>query len=339
MKKKLNESRLGGLVLIVGMCVALGAACDLGPEPYTPPDETVVPPVQPPEDPCDTQPGICYNPVKANVILLVDRSGSMAEPADCGQASCPSKWEQLLGLSAYLPEAKELANLGLAVFPSPEYNGCEVAGGLLVPLSGHPNVDDHIMTAIAQVRPGGKTPVASALDELRLSGAINDPDRDNTIVILTDGKPNCACAAGDDACERDAAVAAIQRLENGNPPVDIDVIGFGASALEAQETLTAMAQAAGDDRYYQSDTIEDLISTMYGISVGKIPCTFDLDEWPEPDKLIVWMDNVQVPPCSTDPCESGYTYDPSEGVVEFHGATCNALRDGESHNVWFDQLP
>jgi hypothetical protein len=296
------------------------------------------PPDDPPDDQCD-EPGICYNAVKANVMLLVDRSGSMSEPADCGQASCPSKWDQLLSLSAYLGEAKGLANLGLAVFPSPEYNGCEVAGGLLVPLSGHPDVDDHIMAAIAQVRPGGKTPIAAALDELRLSGAISDPDRDNTVVILTDGKPNCACENNDDACERDAVVAAIQRLENGDPPVDIDVIGFGASAHEAHETLAAMAQAAGDDHYYQSDTIEDLIGTMYEISVGKVPCTFDLDEWPEPDKLIVWMDDVQVPPCTTDPCESGYTYDPSEGVVEFHGVTCNALRDGEGHNVWFDQLP
>jgi hypothetical protein len=189
------------------------------------------------------------------------------------------------------------------------------------------------------VVPGGKTPVAAALDELRLFGGLDDPERSNTVVILTDGKPNCSCNNGAITCERDEAVAAIERLENSDPPVDIDVIGFGASAQDAHETLNAMAQAAGDEHYYQSDTIEDLIATMYQIGVDKAPCTFHLDEWPEPDRLIVWLDDVQVPPCQAEPCQSGYTYDPSQGIVEFHGDTCAALRDGERHHVWFDQLP
>jgi hypothetical protein len=342
MKGKSRENKTGRLVVVAGICVALCAAC--GEMPYDPP---IVPDAGSGgsdagpggSDESYDGPGIRYNPVKANVMLLVDRSGSMAEPADCGLASCPSKWEQLLSLGVYLAEAKELANLGLAVFPSPEYNGCEVAQGLLVPLSGAPDVDEQMMNAVARVVPGGKTPVAAALDELRLFGGLDDPERSNTVVILTDGKPNCSCANGEAACERDAAVAAVQRLENSDPPVDIDVIGFGASAQEAHDTLYAMALAAGDKDYYQSDTIEDLIGTMYEIGIGKVPCTFNLDEWPEPDRLIVWLDDVQVPPCQDDPCQSGYTYDPSDGVVEFHGATCAALRDGQRHHVWFDELP
>jgi hypothetical protein len=345
MKKKERLNGVGGLLVGAGVCIALCAACGEMPEyPDDLPDSRSDGSVKPDggSDESDTSydgPGIKYNPVKANVMLLVDRSGSMAEPADCGLASCPSKWEQLLSLGAYLAEASQLACLGLAVFPSPEYNGCEVSGGILVPLSCDSDVDERIMDAVARVVPGGRTPVASALDELRLFGGLDDPERDSTVVILTDGKPNCACGIGDVACERDEAVAAVLRLENSDPPVDIDVIGFGASAREAHDTLYAMAQAAGDENYYQSDTIEDLIGTMYQIGAGKTPCTFYLDEWPEPDRLIVWMDDVQVPPCQTDPCESGYTYDQSEGVVEFHGTTCAALRDGERHHVWFDALP
>jgi len=270
-------------------------------------------------------------------MLLVDRSGSMAEPVDCGEARCPSKWEQLLGLQVYLTEAKQVANLGLSVFPSPDYNGCSVTNSVLVPLSGAPDVDDRMMAAIAEVLPGGRTPAAAALDQMRLNGGLDARDRDNTVVILTDGRPNCSCDDSDPDCERNEAVDAVLRLENSDPPIDVDVIGFGTSALDAQETLAAMAEAAGDDRYYQSDTIEDLIGTLAEISVAKMPCTFYLDEWPEADQLIVWMDGEQVPVCTQDPCQAGYTYDPSQGIVDFHGDSCAALRDGERHQVWFDQ--
>lgn len=339
MKKRARLEKLGRLVLAAGVCAALCTAC--GDMPYTPPPDGGGGQGDGGGGGSDEYdgPGIGSNPVKPYVMLLVDRSGSMSEPADCGLASCPSKWEQLLSLGAYLEEAKHLVCLGLAVFPSPEYNGCEVSGSILVPISCASDVDKRIMDTIAQVRPGGMTPVAAALDEVRHYGGLDDPEREHTVIVLTDGKPNCSCPSGDVACERDEAVAAVSRLENSDPPVDIDVIGFGASAQDAHETLDAMAQAAGDEHYYQSDTIEDLIATMYQIGVEKAPCTFYLDGTPEPDRLIAWMDDVQVPPCQTDPCQVGYTYDPSEGTVEFHGDTCAALRDGERHHVWFDELP
>lgn len=339
MKRKSRGNRFGRMVVGVGICVALCAAC--GEIPYDPPSGSDAGSggSDAGSGGSDDGPGIRHHAVKANVMLLVDRSGSMAEPADCGLANCPSKWEQLLSLGVYLSEAKELANLGLAVFPSPEGNGCSVSPCVLVPLSDDPDVDEQIMDAVARVTPGGRTPVAAALDELRLVGGLDDRERDNTVVVLTDGRPNCSCADNDVDCERDAAVRAVERLENSDPPVDIDVIGFGTSAQDAHDTLLAMALAAGDENYYQSDTIEDLIGTMYEIGIKNAPCTFYLDEWPEPDRIIVWMDSVQVPPCQAEPCESGYTYDPSAGIVEFHGATCAGLRDGEQHHVWFDELP
>ncbi len=98
-----------------------------------------------------------------------------------------------------------------------------------------------------------------------------------------------------------------------------------------------MAIAAGDDQYYQSDTIEELIGTLYEIGTSSAPCKYYLDGTPEPDKLIVWLDNDQVPACSAAPCASGYTYQQAQALVEFHGATCELLRNGEPHQVWFDE--
>ena len=50
----------------------------------------------------------------------------------------------------------------------------------------------------------------------------------------------------------------------------------------------------------------------------------------------MWKDGTEVPACTSDACEEGYTYDPTTGVVEFRGASCVALRDGKRHDVWFD---
>lgn len=281
-------------------------------------------------------PGIRSSAIKPNVMLLIDRSGSMATPTDCGAASCPSRWDELLSLGSYLAEAKQLARLGLAVFPG-YGQSCGVDANILVPLGDAENIDELILTAAAQSAPGGGTPLAAALDRVVEQGRLDDPQRDNILLIMTDGDPNCACPTnGDRACERASAVAAVERAVRRPVPIDIDVIGFSSSALSAQQTLTAMAAAAGDARYYQANTIEELIGTLYEVSVSRVPCKFNLDEWPEPGRLIVWMDGQQVAACTAQPCQRGYVYDPTTGVVVFEGETCAALRDGQHHQVWFD---
>jgi hypothetical protein len=268
-------------------------------------------------------------------MLLVDRSGSMNEPSVCGQIVCPSKWQQLVGLGAYLAEAKQLARLGLAMFPSPGIGGCDVRTSVRVPLSDDSDVDVQIMAQVESASPGGKTPVAAALDVIAQSGGLDDPARDNILLVLTDGAPNCACG-GERSCEGAQAIAAVERLVRREPPIDVDIIGFGASAQQAQDTLNQMAQAAGDERYYQSDTIEELIGTLYEVGVRSAPCKFDLDDWPEPTQLIVWIDGSEASACTDSPCTSGYSYDPSVGKVVVHGSTCEGLRDGQQHQVWFD---
>lgn len=305
------------------------------PEEQEPEQEQEQTNVPPPEELPEGQ--IAASAVKPNVLLLIDRSCSMAEPSDCGEASCPSKWQELLALSAYLREAKDLARLGAAFFPA-DGSACNAGTSLDVPLSEAPNVDEQITNAARATRPGGQTPIAAALDAIGNLGVLEDPDRDNILLLLTDGRPTCGCADRDPACERDVAVSAVERLVARSIHVDLDVIGFSASARDAQDTLTAMAQAAGDDAYYQADSIEALIGTLYEVSVNNVPCKFLLDELPEPERLIVWKDGEQVPACTADPCADGYVYDRDAGTVELQGDACAAMRDGESHNVWFETV-
>lgn len=284
--------------------------------------------------------GIGYARPKPNVMFLVDRSGSMAEPGACADAPCGSKWQQLLALSGYLREVKSLARLGVSFFPAVGQDGCAVSASPMVPLSEAPDVDQRILEAVGSVAPGGRTPIPQALDAMAEYGGLASAERDNIIVLLTDGQPTCTCD-GDVTCEQPEALAAVERLLALPVPIKLDVIGFGSSASSASNTLSAMAVAAGTardgvPRYYQADTVETLIQSLYEISAGLAPCRFNLDEWPAAEELVVHLDDGEVPACNSDPCLSGYTYDASQGVVELEGVTCEAIRDGACHSVWFE---
>jgi hypothetical protein len=290
---------------------------------------------------CPSVGGIQYERPRPNVMLLVDRSGSMGEPGACAESSCPSKWQQLLALGGYLADVKRHARLGLAVFPSPVDHSCGVSSSVLVPLTDSANADRLILEAVQRVSPGGRTPIAAALDELERNGGLDDPDRDNIITLLTDGQPNCACEASDIACERDEVVAAVERLAARGVSIRLNVVGFGASAQAASETLSAMAIAAGTARqgvvsYYQAETVEELVTRLYEVAASLAPCRFYLDELPPPQNLVVHLDDTQVPACAAEPCARGYSYDVDNGVVELRGETCQAIRDGACHSVWFE---
>ncbi|MBI1947705.1 MAG: hypothetical protein HYS27_18600 [Deltaproteobacteria bacterium] len=300
-----------------------------------PPGDDVAAPACPPVG------GISYERPRPNVMLLVDRSGSMAEPDACGEATCPSKWQTLLALGGYLNDIKGHARLGLSVYPAPGETGCGVSGGVLVPLSDAPDIDQQILDAVMSIGPDGRTPIAEALDEVALAGGLDDPGRDNVVVLLTDGQPNCACTGNAD-CERERAVEAVERLADRTVPIKVDVVGFGSGAA-ASDTLAAMAAAAGTAPpdpvgYFQAANIEELIARLYQVAAGLAPCRFNLDEAPAAGDLKVWLDDALVPPCTTETCDAGYTYDENAGVVELQGASCAAIRDGACHNVWFDTV-
>lgn len=343
-----TQVRMGSLLL----GVAVQAAC-AWPDPtgqWQPPADVVddgvlvVEPVDPVVDPAPACPGvqgIAYEQPRPNVMLLVDRSGSMSAPGTCSEGACPSKWNQLLALGGYLEDVKAHATLGLTVFPDLEGDACGASAGTLVPLSDAADVDSQILAAVSRTAPGGRTPIAAALDALGRSGTLDDPDRENIIVLLTDGQPNCTCANEEVACEEASAVAAVSRLASRDVPIKVDVVGFGSSATAASQTLSAMATAAGTAlpgpvAYFEAETVEQLIGYLYQIAAGLAPCRFQLDELPEPENLVVHLDDAEVPVCTTTPCTAGYVYDRPRGEVELQGDSCQAIRDGACHSVWFE---
>lgn len=239
---------------------------------------------------------------KPNVMLLLDKSRSMADPIDrsvascagCGSsgtlcpASCPTRISELrAAMNSFLSTSGTVARLGLEAFPSD--SSCALAGSaavLRVPLPGQADdVDADLQAKADEVNASiqvisdsaaepentvvGGTPTARALEAVGTNPALATEDREDFVLLLTDGLPNCN-ASNPNTCTNPAAcrctqmngcgtsglctigclddegtTAAIAALRARN--IKTIVVGFGADTLsgDALSVLDAMA-SAGD---------------------------------------------------------------------------------------------
>jgi hypothetical protein len=159
------------------------------------------------------------NPLKANVMLVVDKSGSMLYPVDtnntncasgCGPQApcgpnCPTRLSEMKGaMVPFLSGPQgDIARFGLAVFPlaTSNANAC-TEGGIDKDI---PSTDDGIALAGAASTIGsviqaigaggypaiGGTPTAATLTKLETYAPLLDSQRANIALLLTDGLPNC----------------------------------------------------------------------------------------------------------------------------------------------------
>jgi len=170
------------------------------------------------------------------VLLLVDRSSSMAEYWDAG-----SKWE--VALNSFflgLVGVEDEVTLGALFFPTD--GGCAVA-----PMTGPAQFEyqsgrrflDSFKAKSSNIFPDGSTPLGTAfeqahlaLDQARLAGLMSA--RRFRVVVVTDGAPNCNTDQN-----RVLSLASVWRGWG----VELRVIGLPGSE-EAAGFLTQLAAAA-----------------------------------------------------------------------------------------------
>lgn len=135
---------------------------------------------------------------KPNLMLVVDRSGSMSSVVTGMQ----TRMSQLKDtMSSFLDEHGTVARMGMTAFP---LNG-STEQGCAPPTQGNilnqlPTTDDDAVLAAAAsslksevlgLSPAGGTPTNRALAEFVNYSLLTATDRDNFILLLTDGIPNC----------------------------------------------------------------------------------------------------------------------------------------------------
>ncbi len=179
------------------------------------------------------------------VLVIMDKSGSMAEPWDAR-----SKWQVANeAFSKAIEDILDNLTIGAILFPQPD--GCGVA-----PLSSGQQFDfqpgkafaDRWQATAESRSPAGSTPLGRAFQEadLHIEKACNDGLLDGhfRVIILTDGQPTC----GEDP-------ELFTRLPKEWRLLGIQTLVFGLPGSQnAADLLDSIAGSGGSSHYKSPDT-------------------------------------------------------------------------------------
>lgn len=163
---------------------------------------------------CDPEQRTCVVPLKPQVLFLVTRAGSTAQPANPSDPACPANCSPncpaacvtRLGaiktaLNTFLATHDTSAWYALATYPtraSTDVCGPTASGDVLVPFNADPSDPSSAMSARASqvaalaqmMTAGGGSPVGASMDFVSTLPGLRVAKRQTWVVLLT-GVPNC----------------------------------------------------------------------------------------------------------------------------------------------------
>ncbi|GAA1573384.1 hypothetical protein GCM10009804_32500 [Kribbella hippodromi] len=184
------------------------------------------------------------------LVLVLDSSGSMKEPAGDGTTKIVAARTALSRVVAKLPETAPvgLRVYGATVFKRGQAGACTDTQ-LTVPIgtSNRPL----LQSAIAKYKPYGETPIGYSLQQ-----AAKDlgPTGQRTIVLVSDGEATCA--------PEPCAVA--KEIAKQGIDLKIDVVGFRVAAKARSQLQCVAREGRGD--YYDADSTVDLEAGLERLS-------------------------------------------------------------------------
>jgi hypothetical protein len=203
---------------------------------------------------------------------------------NCDVSKCPTRWSELrAAMSTFLTSSGSIARIGLTTYPASTgtiSTQCLSSSAVRIPI---PAVDDadtaglqktatdisNLILGIpinGQGGPSGGTPTGDSLKFVGTQAELQTKDRDDFVLLLTDGLPNCnqnnpnvgtancnctqsQCGTSPLGClDKDGSKAQVAALRAQE--IRTIVIGFGAetSAGAGPDTLNAMAEEGGFPR-------------------------------------------------------------------------------------------
>lgn len=289
---------------------------------------------------------------QAELVVLLDRSGSMSANIDGGD-SAPRKWDDLHGaLAATLPDFESQIVLGAMAFPH-RFDGTGARPCLIEPaldVEPRPSNARAVLQVLEGTDPWGATPTNDALEFVG-SLLANRVSRTKTesIVLATDGGPNCnakldartcACTSREiklpcheaSVClDKDRTVETIAKLARMG--VSTFVIGLDSDSLpDERDALQAMAIAGGRPNtkpgapaYYSVRDPTAVTDAFRTVQKSVVQCRLSLPSRPDdPSALVVQIDGTVVP---RDPKHrEGWDWASTDfGQLDFFGSACERV--------------
>jgi len=262
--------------------------------------------------------------VPPNMLLVVDKSGSMDDPTSAG--SNRSKLDDLKdAVDALLTQGDGQIRFGW--LPYPRDNEC-AAGNVTVQIG-----DDTvaaIRSRLLMLSASGGTPTGPSLTvgDNYLVGLADALHR-SFVVLITDGMPTCPNGDGrtPNAADNQLSLDAVTSLRSHG--FDTFVIGLGSNLNDTNpQLLNDMAVAGGwpqdgNVKYYPANSLAQLNAVLSQIGGQVLGCNLLLNQIPEyPNWLFVFFDGVAVPR------DGNWSYNAASNTIEFTGAYCEQLRSG-----------
>ena len=275
-------------------------------------------PPPPPDDAATFEAEAAQNCIEANpqtmnvppdVLILLDRSGSMAQAVDgtsctntgaggrtgrptggVGDCGPNSKWTLMTtALVNFVQTVTTPVNWGLMFFGSGNSTTCDIS--MTANVAPGPSTASMIAAAIAGTGPATSTPTTAAEKAAAAYlSKLTDPNP-KFILLATDGIPTCGtqmCAAGTNmgnTCDDANAIAAVQTAHDTSK-IPTFVLGIGSDLGGGEATLTSMATAGGfprsaDPAYYPIASADDLQAAFAAITGMVNACFFSVTPVPK----------------------------------------------------------
>ncbi|WP_430647068.1 substrate-binding domain-containing protein [Agromyces sp. GXS1127] len=182
---------------------------------------------------------------RANVLFLLDVSGSMSDPIETGETKLEAA-KQAIELS--LDHFSDGDHVGLAAFS--EVDARPLAPGEVSAVDDIADTRDRFESALAKLKPIEWTPLYEAVDTFAKRQADDyDPDRINAIVLLSDGRNETEAPSTSSKQMLDT----LEELHHSTP-VLVFTLAYGADA--DVKTLQSISSATGAHYYDATDPTE-----------------------------------------------------------------------------------
>jgi Ca-activated chloride channel family protein len=184
--------------------------------------------------------------VSVSTMLVLDSSGSMAEPAGGGETKIQAAKRALTDVMSSLPPDAVVGMrvFGAKIFSRDQPGACTDSQQVVAP--GTDNRDE-LLAEVQRYRPYGETPIGYALQQ---AAKDLDPDTARTIVLVSDGLATC----DPDPCE------VAKKLSADGVDLRIDVVGLDVDA-EARAQLRCIAAVADGD-YLDARSADEIASSL-----------------------------------------------------------------------------
>ncbi|MFB6263087.1 MAG: VWA domain-containing protein, partial [Bradymonadaceae bacterium] len=265
-------------------------------------------------DACEKRPSgpICrqkrgkLEPIKPNLLILLDKSGSMrgSHMRDAKQA-----------LDTLVTRLASKVRFGLMAFED------TCSPPILL------KVDDHgpqkIRSAYRQIRGGGGTGTGGALRTILRKKAYVEKGnplasaRSKAVVLITDGRANGSCGVG---------VVTMARALHNKHGVDVYTVGFTRGASNPQ--LNQIASAGGTKKMRSASNARQLAQTFLKLANQIDVCRFKVTSKQSNraiDKHKIWL---TIDGSYIDPAH--FTYESSSDVLELDSQACARLKKSSS---------